>query len=193
MLCYRKHDNNTITQLKMSNDKANNVINNYTIANCAFTRNDKWFRYRAAAIIIENDNVLFATNEKDDIYYSIGGAVHIGETAEEAVTREVYEETGVHYEIDHLAVIHENFFQNNTGMLKGLQCHEITLYFMMKSIGSKVLNSNSYVLDTKVNYIKENTIWLPINDLNKYKTYPKFMKQYLQSKHNGIKHIVSKY
>ena len=32
---------------------------------------------------------------------------------------------GVHYEIDHLAVIHENFFHENTGSLKDLECHEI--------------------------------------------------------------------
>ncbi len=54
----------------------------------------------AAAIIIENGSVLFAKNDRDDYYYPVGGGVHIGEKAEEAVVREVYEETGVHYEID---------------------------------------------------------------------------------------------
>jgi len=48
---------------------------------CGFTNDNKWFRYRAAAIIVENGCVLFAGNEKDDYYYSIGGAVHMGETA----------------------------------------------------------------------------------------------------------------
>ena len=42
--------------------------------NCGFAQDNKWFRYRAAAIIVENDCVLFAGNEKDDYYYSIGGA-----------------------------------------------------------------------------------------------------------------------
>ena len=83
--------------------------------NCGFTENNKWFRYRAAAIIVEDGYVLFAGNEKDDYYYSIGGAVHMGETAEDAVKREVFEETGIHYEIDLLAVIHENFFNDNMG------------------------------------------------------------------------------
>lgn len=77
---------------------------------CGFKKGNKWFRYRAAAIIVEDDCVLFAGNEVDDYYYSIGGGVHLGETSEEAVKREVFEETGVSYEIDHLAVIHENFF-----------------------------------------------------------------------------------
>ena len=51
---------------------------------------------RAAAIIVENDCALFACNETDDYFYSIGGGVHHGETAEDAVLREVFEETGVH-------------------------------------------------------------------------------------------------
>ena len=59
---------------------------------CGFQSKNKRFRYRAAAIIVENDCVLFAGNEINDYYYSIGGGVHIGETAEEAVQREVFEE-----------------------------------------------------------------------------------------------------
>lgn len=62
---------------------------------------------RAAAIIIENGCVLFAGNKNED-YYSIGGGVHTGESAESAVLQEVFEETGIHYEIERLAVIHEN-------------------------------------------------------------------------------------
>ena len=35
--------------------------------------------------------------EPEDYYYSIGGGVHMGESAEEPVKREVLEETGVVY------------------------------------------------------------------------------------------------
>ena len=56
---------------------------------CGFTKENNWFRYRAAAIIVENDCVLFAGNENEDYFYSIGGGVHMGETAENAVLREV--------------------------------------------------------------------------------------------------------
>ena len=101
--------------------------------NCGFTKEDKWFRYRAAAIIVENGCVLFAGNANTDYLYSIGGAVHAGETSEDAVIREVYEETGVHYEIDRLAVIHENFFNEDIELLKGLDCHEISFYFLYPS------------------------------------------------------------
>ena len=77
---------------------------------CGFTKENNWFRYRAAAIIMEEGCVLFAGNENEDYFYSSGGGVHMGERAEDAVLREVFEETGVTYEIDHLAIIHENFF-----------------------------------------------------------------------------------
>ena len=69
-------------------------------ADCGFRRDNKWFRYRAAAIIVENGCVLFAGNELEDYYYSIGGGVHMGETAEDAVKREVLEETGVSVELN---------------------------------------------------------------------------------------------
>ena len=51
-----------------------------------------------------------------------GGHVENGESFTDAAIREVFEETGVKYEIDRLAVIHENFFNENNGLLKGLSC-----------------------------------------------------------------------
>lgn len=39
---------------------------------CGFRKGNKWFRYRAAAIIVEDNCVLFAGNDVDDYYYSIG-------------------------------------------------------------------------------------------------------------------------
>lgn len=153
---------------------------------CGFTKENNWFRYRAAAIIIENECVLFASNEKDDYLYSIGGGVHMGETAEDAVLREVFEETGIHYEIERLAVIHENFFSENSGTLKGLNCHEISFYFLMKSRGTQEHCSNSTTQG-----VKEDICWVPIKDLEKYKAFPIFLKDYLSKEHLGIEHIVT--
>lgn len=153
---------------------------------CGFTKENKWFRYRAAAIIVEDGCVLLAGNELEDYLYSIGGGVHMGETAEQAVLREVLEETGVEYEIDHLAVIHENFFDENKGTLKGMDCHEISLYFLMKPRGSKNLHSDSYTFG-----VKEEMHWIPISELDKYKAFPTFLKDYLTRKHEGIEHIIT--
>ena len=112
--------------------KISNMIDSINDDVCFQTSDNKRFRLRAAAIIIEDNHILFATNSSENYYYSIGGAINLGETAENAVKREVLEETGIAYEIDRLAFVQENFFKRNDGMLKGLICHEITFYFLMK-------------------------------------------------------------
>ncbi len=49
---------------------------------CCFTRDNHWFRYRACAIIPSGDSILMVTNPKVDYYYSVGGGVMLGESAE---------------------------------------------------------------------------------------------------------------
>lgn len=153
---------------------------------CGFQRENKWFRYRAAAIIVENGCVLFVGNKLEDYLYSVGGGVHMGEYAEDAVKREVFEETGVHYEVERLAVIHENFFDENAGTLAGLHCHEIAFYYLMKPRGTQELHSDSYTFG-----VKEEMHWIPIEDLGKYKAFPDFMQEYLREMPEGIVHIVT--
>ncbi len=152
---------------------------------CGFQNGDRWFRYRAAAIIIEDGDVLFAKNELDSYYYSIGGGVHLGEKAEDAVKREVLKETGVSYDIDRLAFIHENFFEDSES-LHGLKCHEITFYFLMKSRGAKELYSNSYTQG-----VREYMHWLPINKLKEYVAYPSFFADRLLNLKDTVEHIVT--
>ena len=154
---------------------------------CGFTKENNWFRYRAAAIIVEEGCVLFAGNDVDDYYYSVGGGVHMNEAAEEAVLREVFEETGVHYEIERLAVIHENFFEGAGGTLGDLKCHEVAFYFMMKPRGTKELHSNSYTCGS----IKEHMYWIPIEELDNVRAFPSFLKRYLKEEHKEIVHIVT--
>ena len=157
-----------------------------TDLDCCFTRDKNWFRYRAAAVIIENNCVLLAGNEKADYYYSVGGGVHLGETAEEAVIREVFEETGINYEIDRLIFIHENFFTND-GIFDGLQCHETAFYFLMKPRGTQELNSNSYCLEGT-----EFMHWIPIDNLKNMKVFPAFFEEKLTKIPDNIEHIVTK-
>lgn len=153
---------------------------------CCFSRDDNWFRYRAGAIVVEDGCVLMVGNERDNYLYSVGGGVQLGETAQQAVVREVYEETGVHYEVDRLAVVHENFFDSSDGLLSGLCCHEIALYFLMKPRGTKELHSDSWEYG-----IKEEMHWIPIEDLDKYTAFPSFLQEYLQNPHEELVHIIT--
>lgn len=36
---------------------------------CGFTKGNRWFRYRAAAVIVEDGCVLFAENDRDNYLY----------------------------------------------------------------------------------------------------------------------------
>ena len=154
---------------------------------CGFQKENNWFRYRAAAIIVEDGCVLFAGNANEDYLYSIGGGVHMNEKAEDAVRREVFEETGVHYEVERLAVIHENFFDGHGGSLDGFHCHEVAMYYLMKPRGTKELHSDSYTYGG----VKEEMHWIPIENLDKYKAFPTFLKDYLSGSQEGILHIVT--
>ena len=156
-------------------------------SDCGFTVGKNWFRYRAAGIIVEDGCVLLVGNDKENYFYSVGGGVHLGETAENAAVRECLEETGVRFEIDRLAVIHENFWNGKGAYDEGLICHEIALYFLMKPRGTKELNSNSYTRFGD----KEIMRWIPIKDLDKYKVFPTFLKEYLSSDRTDVKHFVT--
>jgi len=107
------------------------------------------------------------------------------ESAEEAVKREVLEESGVHYEIDRLAFIHENFFTGDQN-LTGVPCHEITYYFLMKPKGSKFLQDCGYTQG-----VREHMCWIPLDQLSKLHVYPTFFAEKLPLKNDHIEHIVS--
>ena len=64
-----------------------------------FYENNNKFQLRVGAVIVEEGCLLLAKNDVADYYYSVGGAVKMGECAEDAVRREVFEETGIHYEV----------------------------------------------------------------------------------------------
>lgn len=159
---------------------------------CCFTYGNHWFRYRVGAVIIEDGCILLAKNEnsEDDYYYSVGGGVHINEKADEAIEREIFEETGVHYEVERLVFVHENFF-SGIGSLKEYDCcHEISFYYLCKPRGTKELDCHSFVR-TRMGTFKENMYWIPISDLDKYKAFPTFYKTELKAIPDGVKYIVT--
>ena len=88
----------------------------------------------------------------------------------------------VQEEIEKLAFVHENLFSNSTGVLKGLECHEICFYYLMKSHGKQ--------FDYQHN--QEQVYWIPLTDLENYKVFPKEITHILKHLQTGIQHIISK-
>ena len=141
---------------------------------------------RVGAIIMKDDRFLMVENDRFDHMYSVGGRIKFGETAEEAVMREVFEETGVKMEIDRLGFIHENFFPGDSLKKQGNIVHEISLFFYMKVPKDFEPVCDSFTEDGD----KERLVWIRADHQKKY--YPEFFRTELMNPTEGIKHYVTK-
>lgn len=135
---------------------------------------------RVGAIIQRNNKVLVATNSNVNYLYSIGGRIKFGESAEQAIRREVKEELGVDLEIERLGIIHENYFYNRINKLT----YEISFYYYMKCEKDVVLNSKN-VEDGRI----ESYEWVDMSD--RRKIYPSFLYEYAINPQKEIVHICS--
>ena len=88
---------------------------------------------RVGAIILKDGRFLMVGNDSMPYYYSVGGRIRFGETAEQAIVREVEEETGARLEIERLGFIEENFFFGDTPHRQGRLIYELSFYFYMKT------------------------------------------------------------
>lgn len=141
--------------------------------------------YRVGAIIICGKKVLMVKNPNSSYYYSVGGRVKLNETSEEAVMREVFEETGLHLQIDRLGFIHENFFTNeNTKEIY----HELALFYYMKTDKEVHLVSNSFTEQGE----KESLHWIPLENITDIYLFPEFFKTKLLNPTNEIQHIITR-
>lgn len=141
---------------------------------------------RVGAIIMKDDRFLMVENDRFDHMYSVGGRIKFGETAENAVMREVFEETGVKMEIDRLGFIHENFFPGDSLKKQGSIVHEISLFFYMKVPEDFEPVCDSFTEDGD----KERLVWIRANHPKKY--YPEFFRTELANPSKDIKHYVTK-
>ena len=142
------------------------------------------FNYRVGAIIQHENHLLMAKNAGDNFYYTIGGRVKFGESVEDTILRETYEETGLPLEIDRLAFFHENFFTYTSTQE---QFHELCLFFLMKPCDGLSQIRQSFNED----YGEVSIHWLPINNLHEYELFPQFFKT-AQLDMPYIQHIVTR-
>ena len=140
---------------------------------------------RAGAIILKDGCFLMAGNDKEDYLYSVGGRIRFGETAEEAVIREVLEETGILMEVDRLGFIHENYFIADEPGRRGKTVYETAFYFYMK-----VPEDLTFTCESVSEYgAKEYLQWVPFD--TEKTLYPEFFRTELREPSQTVKHIVT--
>ena len=140
---------------------------------------------RVGAIIMKDGKILMVGNERSNYLYSVGGRIKFGETAEEAVVREVYEETGVKMEIDRLGFVHENYFYGDATTNLGKLIYEISFFFYMKVPNDFTPISDSFTEDNSREFLK----WISPNE--DIKIYPEFFKTELMNPTDTVKHFVN--
>ena len=145
--------------------------------------NEGTFYYRVAALIINNNKLLVAKNVDHPVFYTIGGGININETSEEAIIREVMEETGLKLSIDKLSYVQERFLKINNE-----KYHEVVLFYTMIIKGKINIMENTFTDQGN----KETLHWLPLEQLKNINLVPEFLKHKLLNNNNGIEHIISK-
>ncbi len=139
---------------------------------------------RVGAIIIRNGKILMVGNDRVDYLYSVGGRIKFGETSEEAVVREVFEETGVKMKVDRLGFIHENYFYGDAASNLGKLVYEISYFYYMKVPEDFEPVCMSMTEDDHEEFLR----WIDVNDSIKY--YPEFFRTELLHPEHGVKHFV---
>ena len=140
---------------------------------------------RVGAIIQKDGKLLMVGNDRNDYDYSVGGRIRFGETAEQAILREVEEETGFRLEIDRLGFVEENYFYGTSPYKKERLVYEISFYYYMKTPEDFEPLSDRFEEEGTPEYLE----WLS-PDTEKT-IYPAFFRTELADPVPYVRHIVS--
>lgn len=160
---------------------------------CTFNTDEGRFNYRVGALIKDDSTggrgrILMARNsaEREGVYYSVGGRVQYGECLEQAVLRELKEETGLDCEVERLCAIHENFFTASNGF----KYHEFSSFFLVKMTDElRAIKSGQRTTGGPADEILQ---WIDLDNLEGITIFPNFFTTTDFTKETGVVHFVSK-
>lgn len=139
----------------------------------SFNQENQKFNYRVCAMIISGNRILAMHDERSPYFYLPGGRVKMGETAEQAVIREVREELRVTLKINRPLWLNQAFFTED---VDGVRYHELCIYFLMDITDTDLQeNGNSFTL-TEGKHI-HTFEWLEFDRLKDEYFYPIFLKK----------------
>jgi len=137
---------------------------------------------RVGAIIIKDGKALMIKSKFGDYCYSVGGRVKFGETAQDAVIREVFEETGVRMTVDRLGYVNEVYFYNDSPQNYGKPVYEIAFCFYM-NVPDGFDPVTDHILDGE-----ERFVWIAPDDPETI--YPDFFREAITDPKPYVQHIV---
>ena len=112
-------------------------------------------------IVVENGRILLSPQFKGK-YDLPGGGIELGESLEEALFREIKEETGIEVKNPHLIDVRSNFF--TFAHSNGESYHSIMLYYICEFAGGE-LSKDGFDEDEKK--YADLAQWIPLEEASK--------------------------
>jgi 8-oxo-dGTP pyrophosphatase MutT (NUDIX family) len=130
---------------------------------------DGLLNIRVGAIIIRDGRALMVKSKFGDYCYSVGGRIKFGETAQAAIVREVFEETGYRLSVDRLGYVNEVYFINDNPKDFGKPVYELAFYFYMNA-PADFMPADDHIADGE-----EPFVWVSPDE--PFTLYPDFMRE----------------
>ena len=135
---------------------------------------------RTGIMLIQDDKILLHKNDNKDNYVLPGGGVHFLESSEEAIKREIKEETGLDIIVEECVSTIENLFEHD-----GIKFHEI--YFIYKGRFAKDIDTSKIIENIEGKPIKYG--FVPLYKIDDYYILPVVTKDIIK---NNTSHIINR-
>ena len=137
-----------------------------------FTTEEGRFNYRVCAVLLDGGRILAMHDENSPYFYLPGGRVKMGERAEDAVLREMWEELGIEARILRPLWLSQSFFNED---VTKVDFHELCLYFLLDASGTDLLTRGDRFRGSERRHVHD-FAWLPFDRLKDEYFYPLFLK-----------------
>lgn len=125
-------------------------------------------------VIVQDGSVLLcgALDERGEVryWYLPGGHIEPGETAQQAVAREMEEEAGERVEIGACVLVNENHFTQTRSRKGAIRRHEYTFVFVAKAPTASIRSQEAHL----------RFAWIPFSDLRTLDVRPASQRTWLQ-------------
>lgn len=150
-----------------------------------FTLGKARFVYRAVGVAIHDEHVLLHRFDDADYWILPGGRVEMGETASEAVAREMREELGQEVTVGRLLWIAESFLKAERHNL-----HSIGLYYAISFPPTSDFHRDRLPFTTVDGRAHLSFAWHPLSALDALTISPPFLRRYLRELPQSPMHIL---
>lgn len=127
-------------------------------------------RNAAKAVMLYDGKILVnqCVNAEHGVFYDLpGGGQHLFESMEDAVIREVLEETGYHVKIDRFLGVAEEIYDNPITRKKYFEyAHRILHIFLVSLV------SNAQSTATELDFQQSASVWMPLSEADTVTFHP---------------------